>query len=426
MDEPHILVFTVAAWNSRVGSNTWPTLLTQYRSQNIANICIRNEPPDSDACDNYFVISENKVIQSVLHRNVKTGYQVTKMQPAEAGDLEKHNERYHQMKKKRRYSMLLAREMVWKLGRWCTPELNAFLDEFKPDIILHSMEGYIHLNRIIEYAIARTGAKAIGYIWDDNFTYLQSKALGYKVYRYFQRKSLKSLASKTTAFFAITEKTKNEADRFFHINCTVLTKPLNRMPEVLECEEHSPIQILYTGNLMIGRDATLAKVVNQAAFLNQKEVRVVIDVYTKTEITDVYSQLFDNSWCNLHSAIPQEEVLAKQREADVLLFLEDIDGEHAQVARLSFSTKITDYLSAGKCIFAVGNRDLAPISYLDEHHAALVADSEAGIAEALQKLMDAGVREQCARNAAKLGVNHHDAAIINKTFSDVISKVLCQ
>ena len=100
-------------------------------------------------------------------------------------------------------TMLLGRELVWMLGKWCTKELDAFLDSFKPDVIVYSMEGYIHLNRIIEYSIKRTGASSVGYFWDDNFTYKQSKKLGYKFYRFFQRCSLRSLAKKTDAFFAI-------------------------------------------------------------------------------------------------------------------------------------------------------------------------------------------------------------------------------
>ena len=33
-----ILVFTVTAWNSKVGANTWETLLEQYGSENVANV----------------------------------------------------------------------------------------------------------------------------------------------------------------------------------------------------------------------------------------------------------------------------------------------------------------------------------------------------------------------------------------------------
>ena len=210
-EDIRILVFTVPSWNSRVGANSWATFLDKYDIEKIAALYLRDEVPDSPVCSRYFHISENKIIKSVLKRWMKTGNEVIPCADDSDGeDLAEHNERYQKMQRKRRYSMLLAREVIWKLGRWKTKELNEFLDDFKPDIILHSMDGYIHMNRIIEYAIKRTGAKAIGYIWDDNFTYKQSSKLGYKIYRYFQRKSLKRLAKKTSDFFAITDMTKKE------------------------------------------------------------------------------------------------------------------------------------------------------------------------------------------------------------------------
>ena len=226
-----ILVFTVTAWNSKVGANTWEMLLGRYESADVANICIRDEFSDSKVCSRYFVISESKIIKSILDRKVKTG--IERLDKGPSADLEKtareHNERYVKHRQKRSHLKLLARELIWKLGKWKTKELDAFLDDFKPDIILHSMEGYIHLNRIIEYAIKRTGAKTVGYIWDDNFTYKQSKNLGHKIYRFYQRSSLKSLARLTDAFFAITPKTKVESDEFFNIDCTLLSKPLNAL-----------------------------------------------------------------------------------------------------------------------------------------------------------------------------------------------------
>ena len=345
--EPKILVFTVNSWNSIVGDNTWATLLKYYKSENLANIFIRDEIPDSKVCSKYFCISENRVIKSILKRKIQTGREITAQsltdtEPNE--DLLAHNERYAKMKKKRRYSLLLARELLWKLGNWKTKELDAFLDEFKPDIILHGMDGYIHMNRLVRYAQKRTGAKAIGYIWDDNFTYKQSKKVGYKVYRYFQRKSLKKLAKQTEAFFAITPKTKQEADEFFNIDCTLLSKPLTTIP-VAESYEilNQPLKMLYTGNLLIGRDKTLAKMSFALKAINQGACKVVLDVYTQTALTDEYLQETGNDFCKIHPPIPQAEVLQLQKEADVLLFLEDLSDENL-MARLSFSTKITSTL----------------------------------------------------------------------------------
>ena len=102
--EPKILVFTVNAWNSIVGDNTWATLLKYYKSENLANIFIRDEIPDSKVCSKYFCISENRVIKSILKRKIQTGREITAQsltdtEPNE--DLLAHNERYAKMKKKR-------------------------------------------------------------------------------------------------------------------------------------------------------------------------------------------------------------------------------------------------------------------------------------------------------------------------------------
>lgn len=419
--QPRILVFTVSAWNSKIGANTWASLLEGYDSAKIANICIRDEIPDSSICSRYFTISENKILKSIFRPWIKTGREVIAGATSQdtSDDLEKHNRRYSAMRKKRRYSMLIARELVWKFGKWRTKELDAFLKEFKPDIIFHSMEGYIHLNRVVEYAIRCTGAKAIGYIWDDNFTYKQSTRWGYKLYRFFQRKSLKKLAKKTNAFFAISEMTKKEADSFFGINSHVLTKPLNAKPVVRYESLRKPYRLLYTGNLFIGRDRSLLRVVKAIEKLPKNSFE--IDVYTKTELSTEIRQEINEQICHIYSPIPQKEVLAKQLEADLLLFLEDIDGPDAHTARLSFSTKTTDYLSSGRCILAVGCAETAPMQYFISNNAAINACSDKEIVSKLQLILDnPQLLIQYACKASEIGIKNHDKKKVTAEFDRIV------
>ncbi|MBQ8322883.1 MAG: hypothetical protein IJX91_02835 [Clostridia bacterium] len=421
-----ILVFSVSSWNGKVGSNTWATLLEQYDSADIANICIRDEIPDSSVCSKYFCVSESRILKSIFNRKIKTGREISSVTQKQAEEeLIEHNQRYSKYRKKRRYSILMLREVAWKLGKWKTKELNDFLDDFQPDIILHSMEGYIHLNRIIEYSIKRTGAKAIGYIWDDNFTYKQSKTIGYKIYRLFQRRSLKKLAKITDDFLAITQKTKREADAFFGIDCTVLSKPLNSIPSAEKYENLIyPIKFLYTGNLLIGRDKTLLKIVEVLKEITAINQKVRISVYTQTQLNEDALSRLNCDFCNIHSAIPQQEVLEKQKEADVLLFLEDMDGKDAKTARLSFSTKLTDYLSCGKCIFAVGNSDLAPMEYLRENGAAIVACNKEEIkSKLIPMLSNREVLSECVEKAVCCGIKNHNPDIIPKKFNEILTNV---
>lgn len=420
-----ILVFTVASWNSKVGSNTWASLLSNYDSKNIANVCLRDEIPDSDVCSRYFCISENRVLKSVLKRNIKTGREIQAKTEKMSDDLAEHNARYQQMQKKRSYILYLAREIIWMLGKWKTKEFNDFLDSFKPDIILFSMEGYIHLNRIVKYAIKYTGAKSVGYFWDDNFTYKQSSDIRHHFYRFFQRKSLKKLVKAANGFFAISDMTKKEADDFFGIDCTVLTKPLSAVPAVSYGDIGFPISMLYTGNLMIGRDKTLMRIVNALREINSDTVKFKVDVYTKTNLSDDIKKAAESDYFTVHDPIPQSEVLKKQREADILLFLEDIDGLYANTARLSFSTKTTDYLSSGKCIFASGCENTAPMRYFSENNAAITAFNDSQIKEKLEMIADdPQILIKFAEDACNLGIKNHNKEKILNTFDSVLKSAL--
>ena len=107
------------------------------------------------------------------------------------------------------------------------------------------------------------------------------------------------------------------------------------------------------------------------------------------------------------------------------MFLEDIDGKDARVARLSFSTKTTDYLSSGKCIFAIGNLDAAPIEYLKQNDAAIVAINDQEIKNAIEQIVNnENILVEHAMRSANLGLLNHNKKKIEETFYKTIEDVL--
>ena len=428
--KPKVLICTIESWNSKVGANTFSSLFTGWPAENLANVYIREELPDSPCCSRYFRISENQVIKSVVKRRLKTGKEVAACQQSTEADekmLSDSRELYNKNRKKRSFAKLFVRELLWKCGKWKTPELDAFVDSFQPDIVVFGMEGYIHFNRICRYIVKRTGAKAVGYFWDDTFTYKQMPGnMGYKLMRYFKRKSLKKLAPKCHAFWAITDKTKQEADEFFGIDCQVLTKPIDFAPgeKWQPYSLHTPVKMLYTGNLLIGRFDSIIAVSEALKKINADGVKIELDVYSGSYITPE-DQAKLSEFVHMKGVVPQSEVLKLQEQADVLLFAEAMTGEHSQIARLSFSTKLTDYFHSGKCIFAVGAKNVAPMEYLAAHNAALCAGNEDEILEQLQKLAESPeIINKTAENAYLCGITNHSAEKIRKKLADTFIRIL--
>ena len=85
--------------------------------------------------------------------------------------------------------------------------------------------------------------------------------------------------------------------------------------------------------------------------------------------------------------------------------------------RLSFSTKITDYLSTGKCIFAAGNVDTAPIQYFIQNDSAITVTSQKDILDKFRQIInDISLVDYYSKQACECGNKYH-----NK--QDVLKKV---
>ncbi len=427
--KPKVLICTVESWNSKVGANTFSSLFANYPADDLANVYIREELPDSPCCSRYFQISESKVIKSILKRRTKTGREVSSCQEYTEGDktiLANSTALYNKNRKKRSFFKLFIREVLWKLGKWKTPELDVFIDSFQPDIVVFGMEGYIHFNRICRYVVKHTGAKAVGYFLDDTFTYQQMPGnIGYQFLRFLKRRSLKKLAPYCNAFWAITEKTKQEADEFFGINCQVLTKPIDYEPgEIWKTYElHSPIKMLYTGNLLIGRFDTILAVSDALKKINSDGVKMELDVYSGSYIPPEEQEKL-SEYVHMKGVVPQAEVLKLQERADILLFAEAMTGEHSQIARLSFSTKLTDYFHSGKCILAIGAKNVAPMEYLAAENAALCAGNEDEIYTQLKKLVDSPeIINQTAEKAYLCGKRNHAREQIEAKVADTFRQI---
>ena len=416
-----ILITSIACWNQQTGSNTFSTLFEDFESSNLANIYIDAELPDSKVCSRYFGIREWDVVRSVYKRKLKTGSEVLVIDGNRntAAPINKTK----QFARKRRRLFLWIRELAWKLGRWKSKELNAFLDDFNPEVLVFPIESYPYFNRLNEYIIKKCKPKkVIGYLWDDNFTYKQHPhSVLHKVERFFLRKQVKRLVGLCTDVLAISPKMKAECDAEFGVDSVVLTKPINQINQFVDYTVQKPVNVLYTGKLNIGRDQSLVKIVDVLEKGNYSPDDLQINVYTNSDLpSDIKNRLEASGFCHIHPPVPQSKVFELQSKADVLLFLESLSNEDL-TARLSFSTKLTDYFAAGKCIWAVGNDDLGPMSYLRDQSAGVVCGSDSEIVKAVDSLIaNPQFVKEYALNAYRCGVENHNKEMVVRKLHSVI------
>lgn len=425
MDKPRVLVTTVGAWSDKSGSDTMSALMQDYGAENVAALYIRADKSDSRVASRYFHIMEGRVMKSILHPSIQTGeeFRPEDVRISEVSEDESAEEnRYSKFKRHRWGIFLFAREFVWKLGHWRSKELDAFLEDYNPEVLVCPIESYIHFNTINDYIIKKCHPKVIGFLWDDNFTYKQSRNISHQLHRVWLRRSVRRMVNNCQTVFALSPKMKEECDKEFGIESQLLTKPIFNQGVFKPYEVGNPIKMLYTGNLFVGRDKTMMVIADALREVNKDGIKVVLDIYTKSELPDKDRALIEiDGVCRLHKPIPQSEVFKLQEDADVLLFAESLDRKKNQGARLSFSTKITDYFRASKCIWAVGSPTLGPIDYLSRMDAAIMSVDDESIKSALQKMVDdSDLIMEYAYKAFECGAKNHKSEIILNTLYNTI------
>lgn len=422
MKKPKVLVVGINPWIDNTGINTLINLFSDWGKESLALVYTRDSLPDTVICSQFFQISENKLMQSALHRKVKTGSIVH-------NSSQTRNVQNNLYARKHTELLSFAREFVWSIGKWRTQELRDFLDDFCPDVLFFPVYSTVYMNRIQNYIAEYTKKPYIVYSSDDNYSYLsiERTPLSY-VHRFWIRKHEKKLLTDAKTIMVISPKQKEEYDALFKKQCIVLTKGIDYTGVSYEyTAPHTPIKMVYTGKLIIGRGATLQVISSAMQRINADGVKIELDIYTTDKPTDSQMDALNRNGCQIKGGISLEEVRKVQNEADVLVFVEGLDKANRYKARLSFSTKITDYLKAGKCIFAVGAEGIAPIDYFNRYDAAITASSEAEIEKKLTELVEnPGLLEQYGKKAFLCGQEHHDKAaqdqILTRTIYEAIKE----
>ena len=374
-----ILISTISAWNQNSGANTYSAMFSKFKKEaEIANIYFRADMPDSDVAKRYFHILENEVIKSIFHRDRITGKEVSNytLNGEDTLRIQSEKNRYSRFSKRHNPFFMWGREVLWKLGRWNSKELNFFLNDIAPDIFFFPLSNYCYFNRVNEYIVKKCKPKmVVGFLGDDTFTYKQRSDLFYYINRFFIRKSVKRLVGQCDEVLAICPKMKQECDRFFHINSEVITKPIRDIAPKL--------------------------------------------IYTNTSLkNDILSALSIPGCCEVKGSIPQYQVFEEQEKSDILVLVESFSDK---TARLSFSTKITDYLSSNRCILAIGPEDISSMEYLKNEDAAIICNSPQNIFPILKHLKDdVNLIKEYAEKGYRCGVRNHSSEEINKRLKNVL------
>lgn len=428
---PKVLSISLSTWKKDSGIHTQTDLFEFWDKEQLAQIYVKSDLPNTPVCDKFFQISENAVIKSVINRQM-VGREVQNTdEPDEhtRSAIEQEKKLYARARKKHSWLISLLRELVWALGRWKSQALNDFVEGVDPDIYFVPIYPVVYMGWIQLYILKRYPRPYVCYLADDNYSYIScgNNPLAY-VHRFLLRKVVKRLAINCAEMFVITEKEAKETDKDFGTNSVVLTKGIDySMLTYEEKEVSTPIHMVYTGKLVIGRASSLAAISKAMENINKDKMRMVLDIYSPDIVDEKTMCLLNSNGCRHHGAVSKEDVETIQKSADVVVFVESLEDKFKYAARLSFSTKLTDYFKSGKCIFAIGDKSIAPIEYLEKNDAAVIATEYNQIETKLQMLIDNKKKiQEYGYKAFACGKRNHNKELIKDRFISTLLKAATQ
>ncbi len=423
----HILVITRSAWrNDNNTGNTLSALFSGIDAE-FFGLCFRDEEPENSFTKSNFAISEGQIIANLKDRKNVVGKE--NFISVEASSRE--SEIYSAAKNAGAvYFVILkfAREILWSLGTYKTESLTQYIKKVNPDIIFMPVFNCYYPHKVLRYIHTLTDAKIILFHADDNYS-LKKFSFNplYWLYRFGLRRNIRKSVSISDKNYVISALQKSEYEKAFKRECKILTKSANFDKNInLDKKENDQLEIVYTGNLSVGRWKTLALINDALKNINKDKKVAVMKVYSYSKLkSEQMNMLADGENTVFMGGVKPEMIADIQRNADILVYPESFSLKERLEVRQSFSTKIVDYLSSANPIFAVGPRSIASINYFLENDSAEVATTKSEIEEKLKGLIDSKeLRNEYAKKAYECGKKNHNATVLKNEFIKDLKSVL--
>ena len=226
--------------------------------------------------------------------------------------------------------------------------------------------------------------------------------LGRWQHRLFMR-SVQKTAAAASALFCICEGMSRDYAAYFRRPCLTIHTPATISQPLQETKKK---KISYLGNLGLYRDRQLVEIGRALKSLGLQPAH--IDVYSAESRKEILSEMTEENGIVFHGPVDADEVLRIMGESLAVLHTESFDESIRQSVRYSVSTKIADSLASGTCIFAYGPEEVASISYLKQHGAAVCCTAPQMLVKQLTCLIqDYALRAQTVERALALAEQNH-------------------
>jgi hypothetical protein len=414
---PRILVVSHNPFSDlQSNGKTLAAFFDGWDPERLAQLFFTLDAPSFAVCQRFFRVTDLDMLMARLGRPRSPG-------PVVEGDLKAteveraalHRGRCYRLVRwvfQRRWPVaLMVRSAVWG-DRWRTPELEAWLNEVDPEVVLFQSSNCTFAFAIVADICDRRGIPLVLETTDDYVTGARTLDPFAWLYHRQISRAYQAAVRRAHVVIAIGQKMAREYAVRFGGRYEVAMNSVAGLENQGTTEPPEQLLLHFAGNLGLNRWRVLAALGEALDRLHATTgLDARLEVYSLVEPEPaVLEPLTASARVSFLGSLGAEELAARREVATLLVHVESFDRRNRHVTRLSVSTKVPEYLCANRAVLAIGPADVASIEYLAEHRAAEVVttpDRDALVAALARVLGDAELRRAYAERGAELVERFH-------------------
>lgn len=403
---------------------TLSTLFSSFSSNELVQLYFSPQTPNVKACASYYQINEKQLFRSFFGLIEKRCGKIIFGKDVSGADAGAEANPSAILALRQHILIPIFRDLLWCVSKWKSRKLNRWLDENKPDVVFCILPGSVKSCRIMDYVARRYNSPIVLFVTDDYYNdhELHPGILRRWYYQWLQ-KSIDKMAFQVKRVVGCSELAAKEFGEKYDVPYEVIFTPSGA--EYVSMKTHPqtdthPVVFRYFGNLGLERWKPLVELGHAIAAYNNGDQKAILEVYSNRRYPDAIAQLDISNGCVFKGWVQGDDYMKLLQEADVAVHVESFSEEMCRRTRLSVSTKIADYLGAGKCILVIGREDLASVQHVQD--VAHVVNNIEDLKEKLGILIENGdYRQQLSNKARDLAIEQHSIKEIPQRLVEIIN-----
>jgi glycosyltransferase involved in cell wall biosynthesis len=430
-DLPKVVVVGAAPFGTSTGTGiTLTSLFSGWAPDRLAQVYTMDVDPTVGTCREYYKYSSrNTPVDHGMRRLIGTR---SKMTPRGASTIAAVGSPGRGSESKAAAAHRQMRAVADLSVTRIPADLREWLAEFRPDIV-YSLLGSVRIMRLARRVSEICSKPLIPHFMDDwpATLYANGEILGYA--RRAVESSLRSVLDRSPQGFCISRAMVREYEQRYGLrfddfaNCV---EDVDFASPTVSGPSRSPafsLVMVYVGGLHLGRADQLKEIAVAAESLRPTGLDIRLAIYAPGEDLRRDAELFAGiTAVRLMHPLPKEEVAGVLRDADILVHVESFDKNVQRYTQLSLSTKIPQYMAAGRPILGYGPANLASMEHLQLAGAGVVVGTPGrdGLARELAKLScNESLRLQLGSAGYRFARTHHGRASVAAKFRATLAAV---